>query len=117
MLSQSHTQVYYVFTSCPPSIDAEKRHQDSLSDVSSEDSSGRSTRSSTITGMELDTQEYVAIDMYEGMGPGQLSFEEGEVITVLDKMVDGEEWKREGEREREKVHTWPDIYIYIYFLM
>ena len=40
--------------------------------------------------MELEAQEYVAIDSYEASGPGQINFDEGEVITVLDKMEDGE---------------------------
>lgn len=87
-------KTYIIFLS---TLDAEKQHSDSLSDVSSEASSSGRTTSSTITGMELDTQEYVAIDMYEGLGPGQLSFEEGEVITVLDKMEDGEERERERD--------------------
>ena len=41
------------------------------------------------TSMEIEAQEYVAIDSYQAQGTGQLSFEEGEVITVLDKMEDG----------------------------
>lgn len=40
-------------------------------------------------GMELDLQEYMAIDAYEASGPSQLSFEVGEVIMILDKMEDG----------------------------
>ena len=41
------------------------------------------------TSMEIEGQEYVAIDSYQAQGTGQLSFEEGEVITVLEKMEDG----------------------------
>lgn len=38
----------------------------------------------------IEAQDYIAIDSYETQGPGQMSFEEGEIITVLDKMEDGE---------------------------
>lgn len=38
---------------------------------------------------EIEAQEYIAIDSYEPQGPGQIGFEEGEVITVLDKLEDG----------------------------
>ena len=31
----------------------------------------------------------MAIDSYEAQGPGQINFEEGEIITVLDKLEDG----------------------------
>ena len=31
----------------------------------------------------IDAQEYIAIDSYEAQGPGQISFEEAEVITVF----------------------------------
>ncbi len=37
----------------------------------------------------LDVEEYKAIDLYEAEGPGQVSFEEGDIITVVDKMEDG----------------------------
>ena len=40
--------------------------------------------------MEIDAEAYRAIDSYEAQGPGQVSFKAGEVITVLDKMEDGE---------------------------
>lgn len=33
----------------------------------------------------------MAIDAYKAQGPGQINFEEGEIITVLDKLEDGEE--------------------------
>lgn len=38
----------------------------------------------------LEVEEYKAIDSYEAEGPGQVSFEEGDTITVVDKMEDGE---------------------------
>eukprot|EP00731_Ephydatia_muelleri_P003342 Em0001g3342a len=41
--------------------------------------------------MEIDAETYRAIDSYEAQGPGQVSFKAGEVITVLDKMEDGDE--------------------------
>ena len=40
-------------------------------------------------GLELDMQEYEAIDSYKAAEASQLSFETGEVIMVLDKMEDG----------------------------
>ena len=40
--------------------------------------------------LEIDAEEYKAIDSYEAIGPGQIGFELGDVITVLDKMEDGE---------------------------
>lgn len=42
-------------------------------------------------GLELDLQEYKAIDSYEAAETSQLSFETGEVIMVLDKMEDGKQ--------------------------
>jgi hypothetical protein len=44
---------------------------------------------SPISSPEIEAQEYVTIDSYDAQGPGQISFEEGEIITVLDKMEDG----------------------------
>ena len=38
---------------------------------------------------EIDAQEYKAIDSYEAEGPGQVSFEAGSIVHVLDKMEDG----------------------------
>lgn len=38
---------------------------------------------------EIDAEDYKAIDSYEAQGEGQVSFEEGETIQVLDKMEDG----------------------------
>ena len=55
-----------------------------------ETNSEASNSRDTSPGMELEAQEYVAIDSYEASGPGQINFDEGEVITVLDKMEDGE---------------------------
>lgn len=55
-------------------------------------------RSSTVTGassgysdsgVELEVEEYIAIETYKGVGNSQLSFQEGEVIAILDKMEDG----------------------------
>ncbi len=37
----------------------------------------------------LEVEEYKAIDSYEAKGPGQISFEEGDIITVVDKIEDG----------------------------
>eukprot|EP00731_Ephydatia_muelleri_P003337 Em0001g3337a len=41
--------------------------------------------------MEIDAETYRAIDSYQAQGPGQVSFKAGELITVLDKMEDGDE--------------------------
>ena len=38
---------------------------------------------------EIDAEEYKAIDLYEAEGEGQVSFEAGQTIQVLDKMEDG----------------------------
>ena len=38
---------------------------------------------------EIDAEDYKAIDSYEALGEGQVSFEEGDTIQVLDKMEDG----------------------------
>ena len=38
---------------------------------------------------EIDAEEYKAIDFYEAEGAGQVSFEAGQTIQVLDKMEDG----------------------------
>ena len=38
---------------------------------------------------EIDVEEYKAIDSYQADGPGQVSFEVGDIIHVLDKLEDG----------------------------
>ena len=38
---------------------------------------------------EITIEEYRAIESYEADGPGQVSFEEGHIIHVLDKLEDG----------------------------
>ena len=38
---------------------------------------------------EITAEEYVAIVSYQAEGPGQVSFEEGDRIHVLDKLEDG----------------------------
>ena len=38
---------------------------------------------------EIDAEDYKAIDFYEAEGAGQVSFEAGQIIQVLDKMEDG----------------------------
>lgn len=38
---------------------------------------------------EITAEEYKAIENYEADGPGQVSFEEGDIIHVLDKLEDG----------------------------
>ena len=38
---------------------------------------------------EIMAEEYKAIENYEADGPGQVSFEEGDTIHVLDKLEDG----------------------------
>lgn len=48
-----------------------------------------SSSSATSPSLEIEAQEYMAIDSYEAQGPGQINFEEGEIITVLDKLEDG----------------------------
>ena len=80
-----------------PDVDKSKQQDDNLSNASSESNGER--RSSSIAsafmgilageGLELDMQEYEAIDSYEAAEASQLSFETGEVIMVLDKMEDG----------------------------
>lgn len=45
--------------------------------------------------VEVEGETYKAIATYEAQGPGQVSFKTGDVITVLDKMEDGE-FKRFG---------------------
>ncbi len=39
---------------------------------------------------EIIAEEYKAIDSYQSDGPGQISFEVGQTIHVLDKLEDGE---------------------------
>ena len=41
-------------------------------------------------GVEVEAEMYRAIESYEAQGPGQVSFKAGDLITVLDKMEDGE---------------------------
>ena len=38
---------------------------------------------------EIMAEEYKAIETYEADGPGQVSFEEDDIIHVLDKLEDG----------------------------
>ena len=40
-------------------------------------------------GPEIMAEEYKAIENYKADGPGQVSFEEGDIIHVLDKLEDG----------------------------
>ncbi len=39
---------------------------------------------------EIAVEEYKAIDAFDAEGPGQVSFEAGSSVHVLDKMEDGE---------------------------
>ena len=41
-------------------------------------------------GMVIDTEEYRAIDDYQGTEDSQVSFKEGDIVTVVDKEDDGE---------------------------
>ena len=41
-------------------------------------------------GMVIDTEEYRAIDNYQGTEDSQVSFKEGDIVTVVDKEDDGE---------------------------
>ena len=41
-------------------------------------------------GKAIDTEEYRAIDDYQGTEDSQVSFKEGDIITVVDKEDDGE---------------------------
>ena len=41
-------------------------------------------------GMMIDTEEYRAIDDYQGTEDSQVSFKEGDIVTVVDKEDDGE---------------------------
>ena len=38
---------------------------------------------------EITAEEYKAIEDYEADGPGQVSFKEGDIIQVMDKLEDG----------------------------
>lgn len=40
---------------------------------------------------EVSAEEYKAIENYEADGPGQVSFKEGDIIHVQDKLEDGME--------------------------
>ena len=40
--------------------------------------------------MEVEGEAYKATDTYEAQGLGQVSFKAGDVITVLEKVEDGE---------------------------
>ena len=42
---------------------------------------------------EIMAEEYKAIENYKADGPGQVSFDEGDIIHVLDKLEDGR-WSR-----------------------
>ena len=44
----------------------------------------------TDQGVEVEALMYKAIESYEAQDPGQVSFKAGDLITVLDKMEDGE---------------------------
>ena len=51
-----------------------------------------STASSNDTGEtdgEMPTEEYVAIDTFTAEGPGQVNFQEGDTIQVLEKLEEG----------------------------
>ncbi len=65
-------------------IDTESKIKDSSDDDGSDSSSRESS-----PGIELEAQDYKAIDSYTAIEPGQISFEQDDVITVLDKMEDG----------------------------
>ncbi|XP_011402812.1 PREDICTED: neutrophil cytosol factor 1-like [Amphimedon queenslandica] len=53
------------------------------------ESTPSSSSSTSPVSLEIEAQEYMAIDAYKAQGPGQINFEEGEIITVLDKLEDG----------------------------
>ena len=56
------------------------------------EANGRSSTSNKVFKVpEIEAEEYRAIDSYEAEGPGQVSFEEGSTIHVLDKMEDGKQ--------------------------
>ena len=63
-------------------------------------------------GLELDMQEYKAIDSYKAEETSQLSFETGEVIMVLDKMEDGKQTVRIHSIQLHSVC--PDSTIYLH---
>ena len=67
-------------------IDTESKAKDSSS--GDESVSGSSSRESS-PGIELEAQDFKAIDSYTAVEPGQISFEQDDIITVLDKMEDG----------------------------
>jgi hypothetical protein len=61
-----------------------------LVDVDSEkEGGGTDSGISSIREAVIEFQEYKAIDSYEAQGDGQVSFEEGDIIQVLDKIEDG----------------------------
>ena len=43
----------------------------------------------TLVSFEIEAEPYEAIDSYKAGGPGEVSFEIGDTIHVLDKMEDG----------------------------
>ena len=43
---------------------------------------------------EIEVENYQAIDSYKADGPGQISFEAGDTIQVVDKLEDGMSEKR-----------------------
>ncbi len=58
----------------------------------SEPNTPASTPANSLTGFmapEIDAEAYIAIDSYQADGPGQVSFELGDTIHVLDKLEDG----------------------------
>ena len=40
--------------------------------------------------MEVEAEAYRAIENYVAQGPGQVSFKAGDLVTVLEKIEDGE---------------------------
>jgi hypothetical protein len=71
-----------------------------LVDVDSEkEGGGTDSGISSIREAVIEFQEYKAIDSYEAQGDGQVSFEEGDIIQVLDKIEDGWWFVAKGQEE------------------
>ncbi len=89
----SHT--LHIFTHAPHTIHT-------LTDIKEKDSddSGVGDHDAALTDSlrkgfkapEIVAEEYKAIDSFEAEGPGQVSFEAGSSVHVLDKMEDGKKW-------------------------
>ena len=88
-------RLHYTHTHTHTPTLADKEDTDSGKEESSKESDDSGLDAQTKGTIEafsvpaIDAEEYRAIDSYEAEGPGQVSFEEGDIISVLDKIEDG----------------------------